>query len=218
VIGPVALRNKTKEGFIMAAFVPDSPRRRISGFQSITAAFLSEPGLPFANLLTAEKIEHIFAKHGNLFGLHGVYSTAMMVWSFLGQVLRDGKEASCQSAVARVVTYYQQNRIPETWRGLSDCPGGGHDFAGHRLRNLHGPRKILRQGNRRAGTIPINVWGVARGSRCRGRPLLLLIHDDRITAWQGGPGMREDACKAARRLSTRQTTRKIRPHHPVEPT
>jgi len=107
----VALRNKTKEGFIMAAFVPDSPRRRISGFQSITAAFLSEPGLPFASLLTAEKIQHIFAKHGSLFGLHGVYSTAVMVWSFLGQVLRDGKEASCQSAVARVVTYYQQTGV-----------------------------------------------------------------------------------------------------------
>ena len=31
-----------------------------------------------------------------------------MVWSFLGQVLRDGKEASCQSAVARVVAHCQQ--------------------------------------------------------------------------------------------------------------
>ena len=31
-----------------------------------------------------------------------------MIWSFLGQVLRDGKEASCQSAVARVVTHCQQ--------------------------------------------------------------------------------------------------------------
>ena len=28
-----------------------------------------------------------------------------MVWSFLSQVLRDGKEASCQAAVARVVSY-----------------------------------------------------------------------------------------------------------------
>ena len=35
----------------------------------------------------------------------GIYSTAVMLWAFLGQVLRDGKEASCQSAVAHVVSY-----------------------------------------------------------------------------------------------------------------
>ena len=32
----------------------------------------------------------------------------MMVWSFLSQVLRDGKEASCQAAVARVVVHQTQ--------------------------------------------------------------------------------------------------------------
>ena len=37
-----------------------------------------------------------------------VYSTATVVWSFLGQVLRDGKEASCQAAVARIVVHQQQ--------------------------------------------------------------------------------------------------------------
>jgi len=31
-----------------------------------------------------------------------------MVWSFLGQVLRDGKQAACQAAVARVVSHQQQ--------------------------------------------------------------------------------------------------------------
>jgi len=80
-----------------------------SSFSSIAAAFLSQPGLPFAEVLSAERIERIFAKHGNLFGLGAIYSTAVMVWSFLGQVLRDGKEASCQAAVARVVTHCQQH-------------------------------------------------------------------------------------------------------------
>ena len=92
----------------MAAFVPDSPRRGIGNFRLVADAFLAEQGLPFAHLLSAERIQRVFAKQGNLFGRYGVYSTAMMVWSFLGQVLRDGKEASCQSAVARVVTYFQQ--------------------------------------------------------------------------------------------------------------
>jgi hypothetical protein len=72
------------------------------------AAFLSQPGLPFAGVLSAERIQRIFARHGNLFGVGAIYSTAVMVWSFLGQVLRDGKEASCQAAVARVVVDREQ--------------------------------------------------------------------------------------------------------------
>jgi putative transposase len=87
--------------------LPNSRDHRRSGFRQIADAFLSQPGLPFTRLLSAERIERVFAAHGNLFG-GAVYSTAMMVWSFLGQVLRDGKEASCQSAVARVVAHQYQ--------------------------------------------------------------------------------------------------------------
>ncbi len=78
------------------------------GFEQIVDAFLLRPGLPFAEVLSAERIERIFARHGNLFGLDTIYSTLLMVWAFLGQVLRDGKEASCQSAVARIVAHQQQ--------------------------------------------------------------------------------------------------------------
>jgi putative transposase len=98
------------EGFLMAS-LPNSAHCGSNGFQRIAAAFLSQPGLPFAHVLSAERIQRIFAKHGNLFGVGAIYSTAVMVWSFLGQVLRDGKEASCQSAVARVVTYCEQGGI-----------------------------------------------------------------------------------------------------------
>lgn len=95
----------------MGCGIPDSARRDAGSFQKIVDAFLSGDGLPFANILSAERIERIFAKHGGLFGLHGVYTTAIMVWSFLSQVLRDGKEASCQAAVARVVSHCQQQRL-----------------------------------------------------------------------------------------------------------
>lgn len=78
------------------------------GFEQVVEAFLLRPGLPFAEVLSAERIERIFTRHGNLFGLDSVYSTIVMVWAFLGQVLRDGKEASCQSAVARIVTHQHQ--------------------------------------------------------------------------------------------------------------
>lgn len=91
----------------MVAKIPDSPHRRTHNFQNIIDAFLGSSALPFSGIISAARIERIFAKHGCLFGLNGIYNTAVIVWSFLGQVLRDGKEASCQSAVARVVTHCQ---------------------------------------------------------------------------------------------------------------
>ena len=91
----------------MAAYPPNFPRGDSHSFQKIADAFLAGESLPFAEVLSAERIERIFQKHGCLFGLHGAYTTAIMVWSFLSQVLRDGKEASCQAAVAGVVSYCQ---------------------------------------------------------------------------------------------------------------
>lgn len=95
----------------MSAIVPNSPRPGSLGFQKVVDVFLAGDGLPFAKILSAERIERIFRKHDGLFGLHGVYTTAIMVWSFLSQVLRDGKEASCQAAVARVVSYREQQGL-----------------------------------------------------------------------------------------------------------
>lgn len=89
----------------MADNLSESSQSRSNSFQQVLDSFLSPAGLPFSKLLSAERIARIFARHKGLFGTHGVYSTAVMVWSFLGQVLRDGKEASCQSAVARVITF-----------------------------------------------------------------------------------------------------------------
>jgi putative transposase len=91
--------------------IPDFHARGRSVFHRLAEAFLSQPGLPFTRLLSAARIESVFARHVNLFG-GTVYSTAVMVWSFLGQVLRDGKEASCQAAVARVVVHQQQTDGP----------------------------------------------------------------------------------------------------------
>jgi putative transposase len=93
------------------ATIPNSANSGSSCFQGIVNAFLAQPGLPFAQVLSAERIARVFDRHGNRFGGGAIYSTAVMVWSFLGQVLRDGKEASCQSAVARVVAYCHQQEL-----------------------------------------------------------------------------------------------------------
>jgi putative transposase len=98
--------NEAREGFFMPS-IAHSPVQSCTSFRQVVAAFLSQPGLPFAQVLSAERIQRIFARHGNLFGMSAVYSTVVTLWAFLGQVLRDGKEASCQSAVADVVTYQE---------------------------------------------------------------------------------------------------------------
>ena len=92
--------------------VTDIDDRGSRSFSQVVAAFLAQPGLPFASVLSAERVERVFAQQDNLFGGDAVYSTAVMVWSFLSQVLRDGKEASCQAAVARIVSYREQAGLP----------------------------------------------------------------------------------------------------------
>ena len=91
------------------ASVSDFSNRRSTDFRRVVEGFLLRPGLPFADVLSAERVERIFQKHGNLFGVGQIYSTVVVLWSFISQVLRDGKEASCQAAVARIVVYNQEH-------------------------------------------------------------------------------------------------------------
>jgi hypothetical protein len=102
---------KAKEGFFMAQLLSNCSSRGTSSFQKVVRSFLAGTGLPFAEVLSAERIERVFRKHRCDFGQRGIYSAAMMLWSFLSQVLRDGKEAACQAAVARVISYCQLNGL-----------------------------------------------------------------------------------------------------------
>lgn len=120
----------------MAASIPNSPRPDSRSFQKIVDGFLGGEGLPFATILSAERIERIFQKHGCLFGLHGVYTTAIMVWSFLSQVLRDGKEASCQAAVARVVSYCQIHGLQAPTEDTGDYCRARAKLSSDALRDL----------------------------------------------------------------------------------
>lgn len=80
-------------------------------FGQAVAGFLASPGLPFVDILCEQRIARVFAKHGGIFG--HTYTTAIVLWAFMSQVLRDGKEASCQSAVARISGYLSANALGE---------------------------------------------------------------------------------------------------------
>lgn len=86
--------------------------QRSKSFRVVAEPFLGQPGLPFAEVLTAETIEQAFADTDGLFGRDDLFSTPIVLWAFLAQVLRDGKGAACASAVADIATYMQQTGGP----------------------------------------------------------------------------------------------------------
>lgn len=91
----------------MGSSLSQFPRRGSNSFQKIVDGFLKQPGLPFSSVLTPELIEGVFVKHKAIFGVGAIYCTATVLWAFLGQVLRDGKMAACQAAVAGVIAHRQ---------------------------------------------------------------------------------------------------------------
>ena len=46
----------------MAIEIPNSPQRDSRGFGKVVDVFLAGAGLPFSDILSAERIERIFAK------------------------------------------------------------------------------------------------------------------------------------------------------------
>ncbi len=70
----------------MSGQLPNSSRRSTSGFQKLVDGFFKQEGLPFSEVITASKIEETFLKHDGLFGIGMIYSTATVLWAFLGQV------------------------------------------------------------------------------------------------------------------------------------
>jgi hypothetical protein len=106
LLGFVA-RLKAREGFVMY-IVDTNSRQRKNPFHAISDPFLEHPGLPFAQVLSAEDIEGAFRENDALFGQDDIFSTSIVLWAFLAQVLRDGKGAACAAAVADIATYMQQ--------------------------------------------------------------------------------------------------------------
>ena len=77
-------------------------------FDVMAAPFLQGEGLPFADVLDAKSIQRAFDVEDGLFAQDDIFSTDITLWAFLAQTLRDGKGASCTSAVADITTYMMQ--------------------------------------------------------------------------------------------------------------
>ena len=65
---PGSLPENDQGGVFIRQSVSDSDDSGNAGFKTVVDGFLLQPGLPFATVVTAEKINRIFRKHGGLFG------------------------------------------------------------------------------------------------------------------------------------------------------
>ena len=66
----------------MASSTPNFPKRGSGSFQKVVDAFLSGEGLPFAEILSTERIERVFVKHGCSFGRHGITGKSQRSFSY----------------------------------------------------------------------------------------------------------------------------------------
>jgi putative transposase len=73
-------------------------------FERTFAPFLNDPGLPFANVLSAAEVEQAFVEADVAFGSskRSVFTPALTLWAFLSQVVQPAK--SCSAAVLRIAT------------------------------------------------------------------------------------------------------------------
>jgi DDE family transposase len=79
-------------------------------FHDVLAPFVGAAGLPLADVLTAQDIEHAFAAEEVRFGgsSWSFWTPALTLWAFLSQVL--SADQSCRAAVARVLVLWALSR------------------------------------------------------------------------------------------------------------
>jgi hypothetical protein len=51
-----------------------------AGFQKLLDAFFKQPGLPFSNVLSGDRILQMFGKHNGIFGKRGIYTSRGEKW------------------------------------------------------------------------------------------------------------------------------------------
>ena len=123
-----------------------------NNFSVIADSLLQHSGLPFASVLDAESIEHVFREEEALFGQEDVFSTQLVLWAFLAQTLRDGKGVACSAAVADLSTYLLQT-------GQRPPSGDTGDYCRARAKlSLTALQRLVRQSSRQLEEEVPDSW------------------------------------------------------------
>ena len=109
------------------------------GFSVFDQLSYSDSALSFGDILSADIVRELFAGEDVLFGCgdNDIWNTGLTLWSFIGQVLQDGKQRSCNAAVTNATRYMVE-------RGLTppSCDSGEYCRARGKL-NTEVMRKLV---------------------------------------------------------------------------
>src|SRR5690242_18639124 len=90
--------------------MPHCTRRRYTHqIEALRAQFAQADGLPFADVLPAERVEAALREEGAAWR-EKVYTPLLTLWAFLSQVA--GADGSCRAAVCRVLAWLASQGRP----------------------------------------------------------------------------------------------------------
>jgi len=108
------------------------------GFSVFDQISYFDDSLPFGNVLSADRVRELFADSGVLFGdgENDLWNTGLTLWSFIGQVLQDGKQRSCNAAVTHATRYMVEHGLEPPSPDSGQYCRARHKLTAEVIRNL----------------------------------------------------------------------------------
>jgi len=108
------------------------------GFSVFDQISYFDDSLPFGNVLSADRVREMFADSGVLFGdgENDLWNTGLTLWSFIGQVLQDGKQRSCNAAVTHATRYMVEHGLEPPSPDSGEYCRARHKLTAEVIRNL----------------------------------------------------------------------------------
>lgn len=124
----------------MVSSLSQSVNNRSVGFSVFDQLSYSDNSLPFGNVLSADRIREAFAHSDVLlgYGENDLWNTGLTLWSFVGQVLQDGKQRSCNAAVTNATRYMLEHGM------LPPSPDSGEYCRARHQLNAQVLRQLVR--------------------------------------------------------------------------
>jgi len=91
--------------------LPSSQSGIKHSFEMITRSFLQPPGLAFSSILDAASIRQAFEQEDACFADDAIFSTEIVLWAFLAQTLREGKETGEPALLRRILETFDKRDV-----------------------------------------------------------------------------------------------------------
>lgn len=108
------------------------------GFSVFDQLSYTDNSLPLGHVLSAKRIRETFAKSNSLFGYgeNDFWNTGLTLWAFIGQILHDGKQRSCNAAITNTNRYLVELGCQAPSPDSGEYCRARHKLNDHVLRNL----------------------------------------------------------------------------------